>query len=594
MFEVAVAAMTVYHDLQGQFFPGPLAQSIETPSIEPAADGWIGFCTYTGQQWKDFCLMIGRPELAEDERFYDAKARMDHLPFIREAIHAWTRERTVAEILETASLLRLPVAPIGNGRNALDFDHFAERGVFVESPHGFRHPRVPYRLGSGRTRPFAAAPRPGEHGDSLRREARRTRPPPRSEGGGALPLEGVRVVDLSAFWAGPVLCATLAALGADVVKVESIQRPDGMRFAGAVRNEIMWEHSPVFHGANTGKRAVTLNLDDTEGRALLRRLVEGADALVENFSPRVMDHFGLGYEVLSRWNPRLVMLRMPAWGLEGPWRERTGFAASVEQASGLAWITGYRDMPLIVRGACDPVGGMHALLSLLAALEVRRRTGRGQLVECALAEPALNLAAEQVIEWSAYGRLLERDGNRGPAAAPQGVYRCRGEDAWVAVSVASDAQWAGLSRALGDPPFSRDAALANAAGRRAAHDAIDAALLAWCAERTPEEAAESLRAEGVAAEWLANAHFLLPNPQLEARGFFHELEHPFAGRLRYPGLPMRFSAIDPRKLMTPPPTLGQHNDEVLGGELGLARDELSRLRAAKVIGSRPAWVTDDA
>ncbi|MDJ0847762.1 MAG: CoA transferase [Myxococcota bacterium] len=591
-FEVMVSTMTTYFDLRVQFFKdGPLPISIETPSIEPAKDGWVGLCTYTGQQWKDFCLMIGRPEIADDERYFEGYERMQQLPFIQEVVHGFTRQHTVDEIVELATALRLPVAPIGDGRNVLEQDHFVARELFQDSPHGFKAPRVPYRLTSCEPRPLGRAPALDEHGDELRSELAASAPEPRSPGAGsALPLEGVRIVDLSAFWAGPVLVEALAALGADVVKVESIQRPDGMRFAGAVRNEILWEWAHVFHGANTGKRAITLDLNSEDGRALLRRLVESADALVENFSARVMDHFGLSWETLHEWNPRLVMLRMPAWGLEGPWRDRTGFAANVEQASGLAWITGYTDMPLIVRGACDPVGGMHAAFGLLMALEERRRAGKGQLVECPLVEPALNMAAEQVIEWTAYGELLERQENRGPVAAPQGVYRCLGSDAWVAIAVASDDQWAGLRRAFADPDWTREPTLAHEAGRRAAHDALDAALSAWCASRKPEEIVDALLAAGVPAAHVVNGQELMPHPQLEARRFFQTLEHPVTGATRYPGIPMRFSGFDPRERRTPAPTLGQHNEEVLGGELGLSEEELERLRSAKVIGKRPAWM----
>ncbi len=596
-FEVAVAALTVYHDLQGQWFDGPLPQSLETPSIEPTRDGFVGLCAYTGQQWKDFCLMVGRPEVADDERYFDARARMEHLEFIQGVMHAWTKTQTTAEVIELASAMRIPVAPVGNGKLVLEEEHFRARGVFVKNPGGFEQPRRPWRLSANPAAAVHVAPEVPV-ASALGPQAREPAPA-EAPGEDARPLAGVRVVDLTAFWAGPVVGATLAEWGADVVKVESTQRPDGMRFAGAVRNDVMWEWSPVFHGANPGKRAITLNLDSDDGKALLRKLLEGADVVMENFSARVMDHFGLDWETVHGWNPRLSMLRMPAWGLDGPWRDRVGFAASVEQASGLAWLTGYPDMPLIIRGACDPVGGMHALTGLLAALEDRRRTGEGQLVECALVEPALNLAAEQIIEWSANGVLLERAGNRGPAAAPQGCYRCKGDrvpsreapnEPWLAVSVADDAQWRALRGALGEPEWAMAPEYDSAAGRRAGHDAIDEGIAAWCAERTAEEAAESLLSAGVPASPLLNGHFVVPNEQLAARGFFNEVAHPFTGLTRYPGYPTCFSAWDPADCRTPAPTLGQHNDEILGDELGVSDAERERLREAGVIGTRPAWM----
>jgi crotonobetainyl-CoA:carnitine CoA-transferase CaiB-like acyl-CoA transferase len=597
MFEVAIASLTVYHDLQGQWFEGPLRQSLETPSIEPTKDGWVGLCAYTGQQWKDFCLMVGRPEVADDERYFDARSRMEHLDFIQEVMHTWTRTQTTDEVIEVASAMRIPVAAVGNGQLVLEEPHYRERGVFVPNPAGFEQPRRPWLLSDNPAARIGPVPTLGGSDENIGWETltkgRQTAVAT------ARPLEGIRVVELAAFWAGPVVGATLADWGADVVKVESIQRPDGMRFAGAVRNDIMWEWSPVYHGANVGKRAITLDLDSEEGKRILRRLIEEADVLTENFSARVMDHFGLDWETLHAWNPRLCVLRMPAWGLDGPWRDRVGFAASVEQASGLAWITGYEDMPLIIRGACDPVGGMHALMGLLAALEDRRKTGEGQLVECALVEPALNLAAEQIIEWSAHGELLTRQENRGAGAAPQGCYRCAGTDAedrgaspsepWVAIAVTTNEQWTALDALLGQPNWAAGAELASERGRRAHHEEIDAALDAWCSGRSADEAASTLLAAGIPASPLWNAHFVVPNPQLDHRAFHQIIEHPVTGPTRYPGFPARFSGRSSKE-KTPPPTLGQHNVELLAGKLGLSDEEIERLVDAKVIGTRPAWL----
>ena len=649
IFEALLLTMTIYHDLNSQFFDGPLAQMIETPSIEPAKDGWVGLCAVTGQQWKDFCTLIGQPAVGEDERFYDATARMRHLEFIHGIIRAYTREHTIAEIVETMSLMRIPANPLGDGRTLLEMEQFRARNVFVRNPAGFLQPRPPYRLhgrdslhGHARTAvppEIASAPALGEHEAEIARQLEDT--PPRSREAvhsrphgearaNALPLEGIRVLDLTAFWAGPVATSVLADMGADVLKVESIQRPDGMRFAGSLPGERMWEHNPIFHGANTGKRAITLKLDSEEGRALLLRLIERADVVVENYSVRVLENFGLGWDVIHEQNPRAILVRMPPFGLDGPWRDRVGFAMNIEQVSGLAWMTGYPDMPLVVRGCCDPVGGMHGVFALLLALEDRDRSGEGQLVEVPLVEPAIQIAAEQVIEWSAHGELLERQGNRGPVAAPQGIYSCRRGAEWIAIAVASDAQWAALCDALASAggtkreagsehtggagkrasetggsdgmhrgegadrsdwsAWARDTTLASARGRRAAHDAIDEALGAWLRDRSAEEAADLLRAAGVPAQAVVNAHFVSPNPQLEHRGFFQTMEHAVAGKLRHPGLPMSFSGL-PRALHPrPAPCLGQDNEAVLSGELGLTKEAIEALQAAGVIGTRPSFM----
>jgi crotonobetainyl-CoA:carnitine CoA-transferase CaiB-like acyl-CoA transferase len=577
IFEAMIACGPVLADLNGQFIGGLLPQYFDIPSIEPAADGWVGFAPVTSQQWEDFCLMIGRPEIGKDERFRWAQERSAHLAFFQEVIHAWTRTRKIAEILEQTELMRIPSAPIGNGESLPRTDHFAERGVFVENPHGFLQPRAPFALAEVPRAAVERAPRLGEHTAQWRARGDHE---PAVPNGGADPLAGLRIVDLTAFWAGPFATNTLAMLGADVIKVESIQRPDGIRFVNAKPGLPVWEASSIFQGVNTDKRAVTLRLDSEDGRRALRALVERADAVLENFSPRVLEQFGLGWETLSAWNPRLVLVRMPAWGLDGPWRDRTGFAMNIEQACGIAWRGGYPDLP-INAAVCDPIGGLHAVVALFAALEHRRRTGRGQQVEVPLVEPGLNLAAEQVIEYSAYGVLLGSEGNRGPDAAPQGVYAGRGGEP-IAIAVADDAQWRALAEVV------PEAALARFSDRRAQHDEIDAALAGALADREVAALEEQLAAAGVPAQQLANAHFVMPHPQLAHRGYYQSLEHPHTGRARYPGLP--FVGLADGRPRRPPPTLGQHNREVLAGELGIASSELARWEREGIIGTRPAWM----
>ncbi|MEM9177539.1 MAG: CoA transferase [Myxococcota bacterium] len=599
MLEALCLCFTTYHDLFGQFVPGfaiPIA--VETPSIEPCKDGWIGLCTYTGQQWKDLCALMGRPDVGEDKRFYDGSARMQHLDFILDVIRGWTKTQTMAEVAELAGLMRIPVAPIGDGRSVLEFDQFRERGVFLDHPDGFKAPRPPYRvhgmampalrkaprLGADRAEIEATLPEAAASDAAI--DASRVRPA----------FDGLRVIDLTAFWAGPLATGILATLGADVVKIESIQRPDGMRFAGAIPSDALWETSPIFHGANPSKKGVTLNLDAEEGKAILRRLLADADVVIENFSARVMENFGFTWDVLHALNPKLISVRMPAWGLDGPWKDRTGFAPNVEQASGLAWITGYEDMPLIPRGVCDPVGGMHTVFALAMGLEERARTGKGTVVEVPLVEPALNMAAEQVIEWTAYGAFLGRRGNRGPVASPQAVFptrpsatETRFEKRHVALAIETDAQWGALVEALGRPDWAADARYATEVGRRAGEEAIEAALAAWFADQDCDAVVERLVGEGVPAATLVNGYLISPHPQLEARGFRRPLTHAVTGEMRYAGLPFTLSNEAANVYAWAAPTLGQHNRDVLQGELGLSDEAFAALEAAQVIGTRPAF-----
>ena len=406
------------------------------------------------------------------------------------------------------------------------------------------------------------------------------------------PLAGLRVIDLTGFWAGPAGTQVLAAFGADVIKVESTQRPDGMRFTSTRPPSVdgWWEWGAVFQGANAGKRGITLDLNRPEGREALLALVVQADVLIENYSPRVLDNFGITWELLQGVNRRLTLVRMPAFGLDGPWRDRTGFAQTMEQATGLAWMTGYPDAaPMVLKGPCDPTAGLHAVVATLAALEKADELGRGVFVEVPMVETALNIAAEVVIEYDAYGAQLVRAGNRGPVAAPQNLYRCAGpgDDAWLALAVATDEQWQALRAVLSDPEWARAPELADAAGRRRAHDAIDERLAVFCADRDATELADALVAQGIPAAHVVPPSQALDNPQFAATGFAEAIHHPIVGTHRLPGLPMRLAGRRRPWFTRPAPTLGQHNDEVLLGVAGFTPDRIAELRRSGVVGERP-------
>jgi crotonobetainyl-CoA:carnitine CoA-transferase CaiB-like acyl-CoA transferase len=280
------------------------------------------------------------------------------------------------------------------------------------------------------------------------------------------------------------------------------------------------------------------------------------------------------------------MVRMPAFGLDGPWRDRTGFAQTMECVTGMAWLTGFPDgPPVLLRGACDPTSGLHATIGALIALRQRDDDGQGRLVEATMVEAALNVAAEQVVERSAGGPLRTRDGNRGPDAVPQGVYPCAGEDTWVAVAASTEAEWTALAATV-DPAWLADPDLADPDARRKHHDRLDTGIAAWTRIRASDEAAETLGLAGVPAAVVVAARDIAFNPQLRHRRLFEVEEHPVTGSHELPAFPVRLSRVDswhPRSS----PALGQHNDEVLT-ELGLGLDEIQALRELGVIGERVA------
>jgi crotonobetainyl-CoA:carnitine CoA-transferase CaiB-like acyl-CoA transferase len=587
--ECLTASMNLFGNLFASFLGIPVGptpkpiRGVEVPSIERSADGWVGFTIITPAQTEAFCDLLGHPELAEQPEVMVARKRERNVE-LREMVREWTAARTTVEVIEEAVARRIPATPVGNGETVQQHPQLEGRGVFVEHPAGFVHPRRPWRFHRPEA-PFDAdvGPRPAVASGGGE---------PTEKGDDDQPLSGVRVLDLTAFWAGPSATHLLASLGADVLKVESPTRPDGMRTTSTrPPSDPTWlEWGPIFHGANTNKRSVALDLTSSAGRDLVLRLLERCDLVIENSTPRVLEGFDLSWDVVHGTNPCAVMVRMPAYGLDGPWRERPGFAQTMEEATGLAWVTGWPDRPpLLPRGPVDPLAGMHAVVAVLQALDERDRTGVGLLVEVPLVEVALHVAAEQVITHSATGDLQDHRGNRDRRAAPQGVYACAGTEEWLALTVDDDDQWQALVAALGQPGWTQDPSLATAAGRHEAHDLLDDELAAWCAERPMTQALDLLWSAGVPVAACVSPAEITVNEQLQARGHFEAPEHPVTGTHAIPSLPFRFASRgDEPWLRTAAPTVGQHTDEVLAELLGLDQEQLADLRRRGVTAARRA------
>jgi crotonobetainyl-CoA:carnitine CoA-transferase CaiB-like acyl-CoA transferase len=566
-------------------------RSIPTPGVETANDGLVGLGTGTGQQWLDFCAMVGHPEWGEDPSL-----RTDRTT-IASVIHDWMACHSVEEILHLAAAFRIPHAPVGNGATMPSTDHFQSRGSVVSNPDdGFVQPAHPYRFWPPLLRSPEPAPRLGQN-KTTRRPAPQAFPVKTSAGANReeLPFAGLRVLDMTAFWAGPVCTHVLAMLGAEVIHVESPSRPDGTRLLAGIpfTEDQWWERCGIFSGLNTNKKSVTLDLAHERGRDALGRLLATCDVMVENYTPRVLEQLGLGFEEVKAIRPDVIMVRMPGFGLNGPWRDNGAFGFSIEDASGLTWMTGYPDSnPLSPYCVGDPIAGMHALAGLLIALEHRRRTGEGVLVEAAMVDAAINVASEQIVEYSAYGALLERDGNRGPMAAPQNVYLTSdlGEDgdrdSWVAIAVATDEQWKALREALGQPAWAMDPTFLMAQGRKERQDSIDAHISDWCGDLSSDEIVDRLWNAGVPVAKVLQPHQQVELPQLQFREFFEVVAHPVTGAARHSTLPMRFSRGPHRFHVRHAPLFGEHTHEMLAS-IGLTHVEIAALKADQVIGTAP-------
>jgi benzylsuccinate CoA-transferase BbsF subunit len=408
-------------------------------------------------------------------------------------------------------------------------------------------------------------------------------------------LAGYRILDFGTAFASPMAAHLLADMGAEVIKIESHTRLDGLRLgrpivgediAGGDRGE--WpEYQPVFHGLNRSKLGITVNIKHPEGVELLKRLVRISDVVINNFSPGVMHRAGLGYDVLRAENPDLIYVSLPAAGESGPLRDIVTYAPVIAALAGISGLVGYsaarQDFVGTLQVAfCDAVGALHAVVAILAALRHRQATGEGQAIEIAQWEAAVSMLGEGILDYAMNGRVLRPAGNAHPTMVPHDNYRCQGDDAWVAIAVRSEDEWRAFCRATGHPEWAADPRFADAYRRRQHRSELDALITSWTNQRTPYAVMEILQAAGVAAMPVMNLEDQFRDPHLREREIHLESEHPKVGLEFLHGIPWRLSDT-PGRIRRPAPLLGEHNQYVFGELLGLPEAAIQRLVDAGAI-----------
>lgn len=406
-----------------------------------------------------------------------------------------------------------------------------------------------------------------------------------------LPLEGIRIVDFTAYWAGPLPTAIIGDLGAEVIKVESIQYPDLFRIVAVSGDPAeVYERSAPFNATNRNKLGLTLDLTRAEGVNLFKELVRRSDAVVQNYSPRVMPQLGLSYEQLREVNPAIVLTSVSGFGHEGPWRDYVSFAAIGEALSGISGISGYTGEGALIHGVgvSDPFAGFMAAFSTLAAIHHAHATGQGQHVDVSQLEASMQYIADALLEFEFTGRVRKRETNGDPAMAPHGAFPARGDDAWITISVANNEQWSVLASAIGDPPWAREDRFATPLARLRNRDALHELLAQSTARFDRFELARDLQSRGVPAAPVLAPSDSIKDPQLDAAGFFQHVDHPTAGRHPYPSFPARIDGEYP-PIKRVGPMLGQDNRYVLSKILGLSDAEIERLEERKIIGTRPLF-----
>ena len=570
-------------------YPGMLAQL-------KCRDGWLVLFALRG--WPAICRIFGSPELAEDPRFDGVAALRRNWPAAVAILRGKAVERGVEELIEQLQRAKVSSARILTLPELIKTPQYAGRGLFRVGGDGKLDSLGPvFRTSSPHRAP---APAPELGGDARfqteRLERRSALPGPTVTD--RLPLQGLRVLDFTQAWAGPMTARALAFLGAEVIKIENGARLDSWRgpavgvndpasYPDRLGGERPYDRNALFNTQNHDKKSISLDLKSAGGQDIARRLAARCDVVLANFSPHALAKLGLGYEALSQDNPKLVMVEMPAFGNDGPWSSHVGMGKTMEAAAGMASLIGYGDGEPVLTGPAylDPIGGLHGASAVLTALAERGRTGLGQYVEVAQVEAAMHWIGEYILHTGRTGEVFRADGNRRPDMAPHDAFPCAGDDQWMVIACPEDETWRRLVAATGLGELA-DATFATLAGRLAHADALKAALSVWTAARGKHEAADLLQAAGVPAAPVNSGADVWRDPFLRSRGFIQELTHPAAGVAEYPGLAYRLSRT-PGAIRSPAPCFAEHTHEVLGGLLGLSRGDIDALVEAGVVLQHP-------
>lgn len=399
-------------------------------------------------------------------------------------------------------------------------------------------------------------------------------------------LRGIRIADLTWAGAGPFSTKLFGDFGAEVLKIESMSRPDPVRVGGPFKDGIAGiNRSGYFASRNTGKRSVGMNLKNPEARRILLSIIAKSDVLSNNFGPGAMERLGLGYEDVKRVKPDIIYLSMPMYGEDGPLANLTGVGMTISAVTGLMWQTGYEGEGPLGPGTHFPdhaANPYHAAFAVLAALRHRRRTGRGLKIDLAQVESTINCMGISFLEYAASGTERERHGNRSPFHAPHNVFRCAGDDDWCAISVLDDAQWRTLVEVIGDPSLQSDLSLNSAKERLQQVDRIEAAVSEWTRDRSAVSVMELLQEHGIPAGVVASSKFLMEDDaQLRDRGYWQVIDHPEIGPARFTSPPYRLD--DKRVALKRPPLFSEHTDSVLTDLLGYPAERIAELRAGGVL-----------
>lgn len=397
-------------------------------------------------------------------------------------------------------------------------------------------------------------------------------------------LQGLRVIDFGWVWAGGVLGQVLADMGAEVIKMESKRRVDGMRLGKVFELGTTIEINPHFHNLHRNKLSVTVDIKQPKGAELVKRLARKSDVVIENFTPHVLPGAGLDYDSLTRVKPDIIMIAMSPTGQYGPLRDILAYAPIINALSGVDGLTGYQGENVLGlrHPYADPNASLFGAVAVLAALRYRKATGKGQYIDLSQWEATASLVGEAVMDYSMNGRVQGTQGNSHASMAPHGNYRCRGNDKWISIAVRTDEDWQGFCCAIDNPDWVRDERFCDRFSRLKNREELDKLVSQWTAQHEQYEATELLQKEGVAAMPVLDTEGVFFDPHFKERQVHIDVEHPLSGGEVIYGVTWKLSET-PGSIRRHAPFLGEHNEYVFGEVVGLSKEEIDRLVDEKVI-----------
>ncbi len=405
-------------------------------------------------------------------------------------------------------------------------------------------------------------------------------------------LDGIRVIDLTAYLSGPYCAMNLAAMGAEVIKVERPKTGDPCQwnppFAGpdgvTISRKDDKDVSLLYLKRNRKKKSIFLNLQSEKGKVILKRLVEKSDVVIENFAPGVMERLGFTYAEFEKINPKIIYCSISGYGQDGPNRDRTAFDLTIQATSGIMGITGFPDGPPTRCGAWigDLISSYYSMAGILAALVSREKTGHGERIDVSMQDSCFSMILDEALDYHLSIGVPMRTGNRNPRLAPWNAYEAK--DGFIVIAVANNAQWEAFLGAIEREDLKGDARFKNPEGRFKNSDAVEEIVKEWIKRYTKEEALKRLRGHKVPCDTVPEVEEVLEDQHLKYRGMIQELKHPLYGDtgVKTAGFPIRFTRL-PGDLSPSAPYPGQHSEEIYEGLLGMRREEIATLKEKEVI-----------